>query len=243
MKRTILPALLTVCLAGSPALAGRNNIDAVLGAQTGAESGGSSAIKVAPEVEKSAVDAVKALGAQVMAGNHKVALERMYPAWKEKLTATVPGGVKAMEAAMETLGKQMRASGTTITGFETAGPITAYEVDAGKEPVLDAAGKPVIDEASGKPAEKIIFKKYLLVVPTITKFRFMVPPADPGGVAKPAAITSKSFQLALSDKGKNDWTFIDGATLKMSELRRLFFNLPQDMPLPEVKKEEDPKAK
>ncbi len=235
MKRTILPALLTLCLATGPVLAAPG--DPVPANPKKGES--SAVIKVSPEIEKSAVEAVKALGAQVVAGNHKVALDRMYPGWKEKLTNTVPGGVKAMEQAMETLGKQMRESGTTILSFKPTGTVTAYEVESGKESVLDASGKPVIDPETGAPAEKIFFKKYLLVVPTETRFRFIVPATKQGDPAKPAVVLSKSFQLAISDKGKNDWTFIDGATLKTSELRRLFFNLPQDMSLPEVKKEEE----
>ena len=244
VNQTILPALLTMCLAAGPALGqlappgerpGRNNVAAVLEAQD--KDHKSSAVPVAPEIEQSAVAAVNELGKQVVMGNHKVALDRMYPAWKEKFAAQVPGGMKALEKTMENLGKEMAKNGTSVISFRAAGPVTAYEVESGKEPLLDDKGKPVIDKESGKPVEKMLFKKWLLVVPTLTEFRFTEPP-KPGELPKIRVAVSHSFQVVISDKGKNDWTFIDGATLRISELRRLFFNLPQDMALPEIKKEE-----
>ena len=51
-------------------------------------------------------------------------------------------------------------------------------------------------------------------------------------------IESIGFQVALADKGKNDWTFIDGAGLTTADLRSLFITLPQDMELPPIEKKE-----
>ena len=44
--------------------------------------------------------------------------------------------------------------------------------------------------------------------------------------------------MAVCDKGTNDWTFIDGAGLKVADLRGLFITLPQDLQLPPVEKRE-----
>jgi hypothetical protein len=55
-----------------------------------------------------------------------------------------------------------------------------------------------------------------------------------GGVAKSLVVTGRGFQVAVSDKGANDWTFIYGAGLTVPDLRRLFFTLPETMVLPEI---------
>ena len=51
-------------------------------------------------------------------------------------------------------------------------------------------------------------------------------------------IESIGFQVAVSDKGKNDWTFIDGSGLTVNDLRGLFVTLPQDLELPPLEKRE-----
>ena len=46
-----------------------------------------------------------------------------------------------------------------------------------------------------------------------------------------------SFQIAISPKRKENWTFIDGATVKPIQLRKVFPFLPQDaakLKFPEV---------
>jgi hypothetical protein len=49
-------------------------------------------------------------------------------------------------------------------------------------------------------------------------------------------IESTGFQVAISDKGKADWTFIDGSAVSVNDLRSLFGNLPQDLELPPLEK-------
>lgn len=188
----------------------------------------SAQVALPPEVEQSAVAAVKELGQQVVVGNHKVAIDRMYQPWKERLATQVPGGMKALEETMAGVGQQMAAQGISILSFRVDGKPTAYEVDSGKEEVVE----------DGRKVEKMIFKKWLILVPTLTEIRIM-PPAKPGDPAPKSQVwASSSFQVAISDKGKNDWTFIDGSKLRVSELRRLFFNLPENLALPEIKAEE-----
>jgi hypothetical protein len=58
------------------------------------------------------------------------------------------------------------------------------------------------------------------------------------GEPRPLVIESTGYQVAISDKGENNWTFIDGAGLKPADLRGLFVTLPQDMELPPVGKRE-----
>lgn len=232
MKRTILPALLILGLAASPAplLAATDDVDAVVVGQA------PGSVPVSPEVKASAVAAVNALGKEVVVGHFQVAIDRMYPAWKETLAKAVGGQDKLVEK-FSAVPRLMAQQGMAILSFQTEGEPVAYEVDSGKEPMLDENGKPVIDKASGKPLEKMTFKKWLLVVPTVTEFR-VTEPAKAGQTPKIKVAVNHSFQVAISDKGKNNWTFIDGSGLNVAELRRLFFTLPETMTLPQIKGEE-----
>jgi hypothetical protein len=67
----------------------------------------------------------------------------------------------------------------------------------------------------------------------MTKFRFIRE-----GIPKPLIIESLGYQAAISPKDKLDWTFIDGAGLKVSDLRGLFITLPRNIELPPVSKRE-----
>jgi len=45
------------------------------------------------------------------------------------------------------------------------------------------------------------------------------------------------FQVAIADKGSDDWTFISGSDISVADLRSLFTSLPANLELPEVKRE------
>ena len=49
-------------------------------------------------------------------------------------------------------------------------------------------------------------------------------------------VHSTGFQVAVTDKGKEDWTFIDGAGVTVNDLRSLFVNLPMNLELPPLEK-------
>jgi hypothetical protein len=49
---------------------------------------------------------------------------------------------------------------------------------------------------------------------------------------------STGFQVAISDKGSNEWYFIDGSAVTVSELRSLFITLPEKMDLPALDKKQ-----
>jgi hypothetical protein len=93
-------------------------------------------------------------------------------------------------------------------------------------------GRKVVRE-NGKDVERMVFTKWMILVPTITRFRIMQE-----GNPRPIVIESTGFQVAISDKGKNDWTFIDGSGLKPGDLRGVFITLPQDMELPKTTRRE-----
>jgi hypothetical protein len=171
---------------------------------------------------QSAQAAVAQLGEQVVQGRYQVAVERMNPLWKERMAARM-GGIDAIEKQLAGVSEQMIQQGITIISFEPQGQPSSYEVSPGKK----------VENVGGQQVESLVYTKWLVLVPTLTKFRIF-----PKGSQKAVVIESTGFQAAISDKDKNDWTFIDGSSLNQSELRKLFVNLPQDIVLPPLGKRE-----
>jgi hypothetical protein len=178
---------------------------------------------VPPEVVTSAVAAVARLGEEVVLGRYQVAVERMYPVWKER-TAKRMGGMAALEKQLAGVGISMVQQGISIISCKPQGLPRAYEV---------APGTKVVKE-DGVNVGKLVFTKWLVLVPTVRKIRMMH--GEPGQPPKIITIESISYQVAISDKGKNDWTFSDGSELKPNDLRGLFITLPQNLELPPVEK-------
>lgn len=178
--------------------------------------------EVPPAVLASAVEAVRALGNEVVMGKFSVAIERMNPLWKER-TAGRMGGMVELEKQLEGVARQMLQQGISITAFQPHGQPRGFEVWPGKKVV-------VVD---GKEVEQMIFTKWLVLVPTVTRFRI-----HPEGQIRPTMVESVGFQVVVADKGKDDWTFIDGSGVSVNELRGLFINLPKELELPPLEKRE-----
>jgi len=174
------------------------------------------------DVVASAVAAVASLGEQVALGRYEVAVQRMNPAWKER-TAKRMGGMEELEKQLGGVAKQMVQQGISIISFRPQGATRSYEVGPGRK----------VEMVAGVEVESLVFNKWLVLVPTATKFRIIRE-----GQTKPTLIDSIGFQVAISDKGKNNWTFIDGSGLTVNDLRGLFATLPQDLQFPPLEKRE-----
>jgi hypothetical protein len=180
---------------------------------------------VPPEVIASASAAVAKLGEEVVLGRFKAAVDRMNPLWKER-TAQRMGGMDALEKQLDGVAAQMVQQGISMISFKPQGQPRPYEVSPGTK----------VFRENGKDVERLVYTKWMILVPTATRFRIMR--GEPGQAPKPMVIESTSFQVAISDKGANDWTFIDGSGLKPGDLRGLFITLPQNLELPPVEKRE-----
>jgi len=177
---------------------------------------------VPPQVESSAVAAVAKLGDEVVLGHYQIAVERMNPMWKERAAKRM-GGMQALEKQLATVAAQMVQQGISMISFKPQGQPRSYEVVPGTKVVKE----------NGVNVEKLVFTKWLVLVPTVRKIRIMRE-----GNPKPVVVESTGYQVAISDKGKNAWTFIDGAGLSVNDLRGLFVTLPQNMGLPPVEQHE-----
>ena len=176
--------------------------------------------QVPQEVMASAVSAVADLGKEVVLGRYQVAVERMYPQWKER-TAKRMGGMAELEKQLEAVAGQMQQQGISITDCKPQGQPRGYEVFPGKK----------VEMIDGRQVETLRYTKWLILVPTVTKFRTFID-GDPRAVT----IESTGFQVAISDKGENNWSFIDGSAVSVNDLRSLFLTLPKDMELPPLEK-------
>lgn len=180
---------------------------------------------VPPDVVASAVAAVGKLGDEVVLGRYQVAIERMYPQWKER-AAKRAGGMEVLQKQLAGVAAQMVQQGVQMISCKPQGEPIVYQVSPGKRTVVE----------NGVKVEKDGYKKWLVMVPTVTRFRILR--KVDGQPAVSAVIESTSYQVAVSDKGAGNWTFIDGAGLNPADLRSLFITLPQDMKLPPVEKKE-----
>lgn len=180
---------------------------------------------VPPEVEASAVAAVARLGEEVVLGRYQVAVERMNPQWKERAAKRL-GGMAELEKQLAAVAAQMVRQGISMISFKPQGKPRTYQVTPGRRSIA----------GSGSRVEKLVYTQWMVLVPTVTRFRIMrsVPDAPP----KVITIESTGYQVAVADKGADNWTFIDGAGLTVADLRSLFITLPQDMELPPVGKKE-----
>lgn len=175
-----------------------------------------------PDVVASAVSAVARLGDEVVMGRYQVAVERMNPLWKER-TAKRLGGMKELEKQLAGVAKQMVQQGISMISFKPQGQPRSYEVGPGKK----------VETVAGEEVESLVFTKWMVLIPTATTFRVMLP-----GEPKARVIESIGFQVAVSEKGKSDWSFIDGSGLTVNDLRGLYPTLPQDLQFPPLEKRE-----
>lgn len=177
---------------------------------------------IPPEVLTSAVEAVNKLGKEIELGRYRASLDRMNPLWKRR-TAERKGGIKALETKLDGVAAELVRQGVTILSSKAEGMPIPYEVKPGKKSVTE----------NGAKVEKVRHTMWLVLVPTITRSRHFPP-----GAQRATVIDSHSFQVAITEKDKLDWTFIAGADLNVGDLRGLFPTLPKNMVLPAVKNQE-----
>jgi hypothetical protein len=174
------------------------------------------------DVVESAVAAVGRLGDEVVLGRYQVAVERMNPLWKER-TARRMGGMKELESQLAGVARQMVQQGISMISFKPQGQPQSFEVGPSTR----------VELLKEVQVESLVFNKWLVLIPTVTQFRIIH-----GGTAKPVVIESVGFQVAISDKDKLDWTFIDGSGVTVNDLRSLFVTLPKDLKFPALEKRE-----
>lgn len=171
---------------------------------------------IPPEVVAAAVAAVAKLGDEVVLGRYQVAVDRMNPMWKARAAQRM-GGMAALEKQLDGVAAQMVKQGISIISCKPQGQPRPYEVFPARKTI----------KQNGVDTEITVYTKWMVLVPTVTKFRILQ-----SGNPMPLVIERTGYQVAICDKAKNNWSFIDGSGLSSNDLRSLFITLPQNMELP-----------
>lgn len=168
-----------------------------------------------PEVIRiEAQKATQVLMNQVVKGDIDAAFKHMNPKWKN-IEARKNGGAAKLNKKIREGFADLQAKGITLRATQAKRPTVAFEVDFGLQEQM----------VNGKPTKVGVYKQWMVFVPTVSQ----VTAIDHGAVPRQTVeMRLDGFQIALCEKGKNDWTFIDGAHIKGAELRQLFPFLPKD---------------
>lgn len=177
-------------------------------------------VAVTPQIEGAAQQAVQLLGNEVLKGNFAYAVSKMYPRWKVRQAKRLGDEQKLLDQ-FNKAGAQMQEAGIDITGFSAQKPLVFYRV----WPVR-------VDKSKAVGSGGALNYHLLALVPTKMTMRFLLEGKPP------RTFIRTSFQVAISEEGTNDWTFIDGSTIKRTDLRSMFPLLPADLVLPKRVDEE-----
>ena len=158
--------------------------------------------------------AVQKMGNEVLQSNFSFAVDKMYPRWKNRQAKRLGSEVKLL-AAFNNAGVQMQEAGITIDSFVANPAIKAYKV----HPLMKDGRNEI------HSSEDVIYE-LLVFVPTKMKMTFLLE-----NQAK-RSFLRESFQIAIAKEGSNNWTFMDGATISVKDLRSLFPLLPHKLVLP-----------
>ncbi|MGC4015212.1 MAG: hypothetical protein QM755_11955 [Luteolibacter sp.] len=203
-----------ILLAGAAPLSAQNPAPA-----PAAPAPGENVVKADPvpaDLSASAQAAVEKLGLEVVAGRYQTAINRMYPQWKARM-AKRAGGMKALDEQLAAVPQILQQGGITLLSSKPYGTPQVFQVAPGKR----------IEKVDGRDTPVLVYTKWLVIVPTVTRLK-----VAQDGTTSLGERTS--FQAAISDKGKYDWTFIDGSSVNAAELRGLFLTLPETLVLPKV---------
>ncbi len=179
--------------------------------------GGAPLLVKAGKVPQSVLDkaelATRAMGQQVLEGNFRIALDRMYPRWKKRAAKKLPGGEDELARRLAEIPKEMARQGISMLKYEVQKPISAHEV------VLLRG-----EDKQGKAIQ--MYLEWLVFVPTRAEYRIIDPETR---LAR--KIETLGFQIALNKKGTSDWYFIDGRNCTIADLRSFFPGLPENQEL------------
>jgi len=177
-----------------------------------------------PMVARSAQAAVQKMGVEMMKGNFGYSHQRMYPRWKRRL-AKRHGGMAKLEAGLAQSVQQQSKMGMMVTAFHADLPTSFFSVWRAQK--RDAKGN-LAKDATGRA---VVVEHWLAIVPTVTRVQV----ADPQKGGKLRTLEERSYTIAISEKGQNDWYFMTGMKPTIQDLRSMFPLLPpneKDLRLP-----------
>lgn len=187
------------------------------------------------DVKERAQAAVQVVVNQTIRGDFKAALDSMNPEFLNMIARPF-GGPKRLKAQYLKQMKEMGANGVTFQAAITRRADSAFEVDYGFEDLL-VDGQKVIGP-DGKPKQVARYRKWMVFVPTVKDFQYLDKAKNPAELRR---FRKWDFEIAISPKGQENWTFVNGNGMNALQLRKVFKFLPKedkDYQFPEIKNEE-----
>lgn len=161
-------------------------------------------------VKRSAQAALQKVMDKTVRGDNQAAIDAMNLAYL-KIISRANGGVAKHKAKLLNAMNMMGKNGVTFLAGITQVPDSALECDYGLE---------------GPEGAKVgVYRKWMVFVPVVKDISILDKEQEPP-VLRTLRITE--FEVAISPKGREDWTFINGSGMNALELRKLFPFLPKD---------------
>ncbi|MCX8238971.1 MAG: hypothetical protein OSB05_09140 [Akkermansiaceae bacterium] len=187
------------------------------------------------EVKQRAQKAVQVVVDKTIRGDFKAALDSMNPKFVNVLSRPY-GGPKKYKAGLLKQIEDMGKNGVTFEAAITQPADTAFEVDYGFENQM-VDGQVVMGK-DGKPVQIACYRSWMVFVPTVKDFQYLDKSSEPHKLRK---FRKWDFEVAISLKKNENWTFINGSSVNALQLRTLFHFLPKEdkkLQFPVVKAEE-----
>lgn len=166
------------------------------------------------EVKQRAQAAAQVVMDQTIRGDFQAALDSMNPDFIKVISRAV-GGPQRFKTGLLKMMNEMGQNGITFQAAITQAPDTAFEVDYGFiERLVD-----------GKVVKVPGYRQWMVFVPTVKDFQVLDPDAQPAHLRK---FRKWSFEVAISPKENENWTFVNGDSITALQLRKLFPFLPKD---------------
>ncbi len=166
------------------------------------------------DVQQRAKAATQVMVDQVMVGKYAEVIEMMNPDYLKKTATqkriTVTKLKEQLAKQLETIGK----NGVTLDATITRAPKGAFEVDYGFEEEI----------INGKKVKVANYRSWMVFIPTVTDLQVLDNHQESPTLKR---YRKFGFQVAISPKKGEKWTFIGGSGVNALELRKLFPYLPK----------------
>jgi len=165
------------------------------------------------EVQERAQSAVQAQVDKTLKGDFKGVVDKMNPEHLKILAREARIPVEAVKAKKLRQMKAIAQQGVVIEAMITLPPAGAFEVDFG---LVDGM-------VNGRAVNEAAYRKWMVFIPTVMDISAMDRAAQP---PRMRTIRKWGFEVAISPKNGEDWTFVNGEGVNALELRKLFKFLP-----------------
>ena len=165
------------------------------------------------EVQMRAKEAVQEMVNKTLQQDFVAVADKIYPDYLQLLARAKRKTIAQVKAEEVAKLKAVGASGVTIDSMITLAPKNAFEVEYG------------VEKGQGGSATEAGYRSWMVFIPTVLDFSALDNLADP---PRMRSFRKWGFQVAISKKDQESWTFVDGDGVNALELRKLFKFLPQD---------------